>query len=73
MRQTKKIEIFGCVFDELFSMCFPTINFNGQSGPSLRGHCYRKYHPNYVMLGLSERSDSSVNYSLLILYNFGKT
>ena len=31
---------------------------------------YRTFGPKYVMLGLSERTDSSVNYSLLILYNF---
>ena len=30
---------------------------------------YRTCGPKYVMLGLSERTDSSVNYSLLILYN----
>ena len=31
---------------------------------------YRTCGPKHVMLGLSERTDSSVNYSLLILYNF---
>ena len=31
---------------------------------------YRIGRPKYAMLGLSERTDSSVNYSLLILYNF---
>ena len=31
---------------------------------------YGTFGSKYVMLGLSERTDSSLNYSLLILYNF---